>query len=389
MRWRVFVTGVIHGGVMLAGAALADDLTGQIRAAQSAGNYAAAAKLYRQLVAQGTDSPEVRSNFGIMLHLAGNNREAIEQFKIALRQKPDLASANLFGGLTEVDLGQPKEAVSLLEKARKLDPASPAPLLALGKAYVALREYGPANESYIKATQLNGQLAEAWYGVGITDRSMAEQRLNKAVRGGPSVDKHALETEAKDLLDRALHALTRAVELDPGSARSHLILAESYSEARRFLDAIPEYETAIKLDSQSDAACLGLATAYWKQREFTNAVPLLKRVLAASPKDPEANAILADIQEHDGDREAAARHARVALAGNPDLFQAHVVLGRVYLAEQKPALAIAELRQVAAADPDGSYHFLLYRAYKQTGDEEKARAALAEFEHLRHKEAGQ
>ena len=37
----------------------------------------------------------------------------------------------------------------------------------------------------------------------------------------------------------------------------------------------------------------------------------------------------------------------MALAGNPDLMQAHVVLGRIYLAEQQPKLAIAELRQVA------------------------------------------
>ena len=223
--------------------------------------------------------------------------------------------------------------------------------------------------------------------MGITDRSLAEQRLNKAARGGPSVDKQALESDAKDLLDDALRALTRAVELDPGSARHHLILAESFSEAGRLVDAIPEFEAAIKLDSKSEAACLGLATAYWRQRQFPNAVPLLKRVLASSPKDPEANAMLADILEHDGDRDAASRHARMALAGNPDLLQAHVVLGRIYLAEQQPEQAITELRQIAGADPDGSYHFLLFRAYKQVGNEDAARAALAEFERLRHKDA--
>ena len=85
--------------------AMADDLAAQIRAAQSAGDYQKAAKLYRQLIADGTDSPEVRSNLGITLHLAGSNREAMDQFRIALRQNPSLTSANLFAGLTEVDLG--------------------------------------------------------------------------------------------------------------------------------------------------------------------------------------------------------------------------------------------------------------------------------------------
>ncbi len=367
--------------------AFADNLAEQIRAAQSAGDYQKAAKLYQQLIADGTDSPEVRSNLGMMLHLAGSNREAMDQFRIALRQKPTLASANLFAGLAEVDLGAPKEALPLLKKARQLDPGSPAPLLGLGRTYLALRDYGLANDSYFKATQLNPRLAEAWYGVGITDRSLAEQRLNKAARGGPSVDQAELQKEAKDLLGRALETLKRAIELDPTSARAHLILAESFSEAGRLVDAIPEFEAAIKQDSKLDAAYLGLATAYWRQGQFQDALPLLKRILASSPQDPEANAMLADILEHDGQSAAAKQHAGIALAGNPDLIQAHVVLGRIYLAEQQPKLAIAELQKVLAADPDGSYHFLLFRAYKAAGDEKSARAALADFQRLRHKDA--
>lgn len=367
--------------------AFADDLAGQIRAAQSAGDYQTAAKLYRQLIAEGTDTPEVRSNLGIMLHLAGSQQAAMEQFRIALRQKPALTSANLFGGLTEVDLGAPKEALALLKEARRLDPASPAPLLGLGKTYVALRDYALANESYFQATQLNPRLAEAWYGVGITDRSLAEQRLNKAARGGPSVDQAALQKEAKDLLHRALEALQRAIALDPTSARPHLILAESLSEAGRLVDAITEFEAAIRQDPKLDAAYLGLATAYWRRAQFQDALPLLKHVLASSPRDPEANAMLADILEHDGKSAAARQHATVALAGNPDLLQAHVVLGRVYLAEKQPKLAIAELQKVMTADPDGSYHFLLFRAYKEAGDDESAKTALVEFQRLRHKDA--
>jgi len=362
--------------------ASAQDLADQIRSAQSSGNYGEAAKLYLQLIAAGTDTPEVRSNCGIMLHLAGKNREAMEQFQIALHQKPTLAGANLFAGLTKLDLGEPKLAMSYLKRAQESDPGQAAPLLALGKAHVMLREYGLAHESYAKAATIDPRQAEAWYGVGVTDRSLAEELLNRAARNG-GMDQSTKE-RVQELLDGALKALTRAIDLDPDSARAHLIMAESLADAGKLAEAVPEYQIAMKLDPRLEAAYLGLATQYWKERQFDQALPLLKHVLLNSPKDPEANGMLADILQHNGDNTGAQRHAEIALAGNSSLIETRVVLARVYVARQESKRAIAELQKVIATDPDGSYHFLLYRAYRQAGDEQAAKTALAEFQQLRN-----
>jgi tetratricopeptide (TPR) repeat protein len=360
-----------------------DSLRDQIIAAQSSGHYAEAAGLYLQMIRAGSDDPEVRSNCGIMLHLAGKNHEALEQFQVALRQAPDLAAANLFAGISEFELGQFKAALPYLNKAEQLDPGRPAPLLALAKVYVATRDYQQANELYQKAAALDARLAEAWYGVGVTDRSMAEQLLSKAARQG-QMQTGAKSEEVQRLLNSAVQALTRAVELDPGSARTHLLMAESLSDAGKLAAAIPEYDAAIKLDPHLDAAYLGLATEYWKQSQFDQALPLLKHLLQNAPKDPEVNTIAADILERNGDVSGAEQHANIAVAGNPGLIQTHVVLGRIYLTKKQPALAIAELRKVVHADPDGSYHFLLYRACHQAGDEQGAKAAMAEFQRIRY-----
>ncbi|MFZ0589095.1 MAG: tetratricopeptide repeat protein [Bryobacteraceae bacterium] len=360
-----------------------DDLADRIRAAQTSGNYAEAARLYRQLIAEGSDTPEIRSNFGIVLHLAGKNREALEQFRIALTRNPALASANLFAGLSEVELGDPKSALSYLKKAEELDPARPAPLLALGKAYVALRDYGQANGAYTKATTLDSSLAEAWYGVGVTDRSLAEEILNEAARSGSIKD--AAKLKVQHLLDGARDALSRAVQLEPNSARTHFIMAESLSDAGNLVKAVPEYRTALKLDPELDAAYLGLATSYWKQREFDQARPLLKRVLEKSPKNAEAAGMMADILQQTGDIQGAEHYVEIALAGNPDLIDTRVVLARIHLAKQQPRLAIADLSKVISADRDGRYHFLLYQAYRQAGDQQSAQQALAESQRLRYK----
>jgi Tfp pilus assembly protein PilF len=378
VRWFILI--LLSTG--LSGSMPAGDLPDQIRAAQTAGRYEEAAQLYRQMISAGTDTPEIRSNCGVMLHLAGKNHEALEQFQTALRQNPNLAAANLFAGLVESDLGEWRAALPYLQRAEQLDPTGPAPFLALAKVYVALREYGPANERYTKAANLDGNLTEAWYGIGVTDRSLAETLLNRAAREGKIQD-DAVERKAQRLLDSALQALTRAVELDPRSARTHLIMAESLSDAGKLAEAISEYQTVLKLDPGLEAANLGLASQYWKQRQFVDALPLLKEVLLKSPKDPEANGMMADILQHNGDNAGAKRHAEIALAGNPDLIETRVVLARIYLAGQAPKLAVSELRKVISADPDGSYHFLLYRAYQQLGDAQAAQNALAEFQQLR------
>lgn len=360
-----------------------ESLADEIRSAQSAGQYTEAAKLYGQLIAAGTDSPQVRSNYGVMLHLAGRNREALQQLRIAIRQSPSLAGANLFAGLCELDLNEPAAALPYLRQAQQSDPDHPTPLLALGKAYVATRNYQAANEAYLNATKLDGTLAEAWYGAGVTDRSLAEELLNHAAREGKA-DNESIKPKVQKLLEEAMEALSQAVQLEPASARTHLLMAESLSSSGKFAQAVPEYQTALKLDSNLDAAYLGLASGYWKAREFDEALPFLKRVLEKSPKDAEANGMLADILQHDGKNAEARQHAEVALAGNPDLIETRVVLARIYLGRRQPKLAIAELRKVLAADPDGSYHFLLYRACHDAGDEQGARKAMGEFQQLRY-----
>lgn len=380
---KLYLSTLLLATGLIASLLARDSLAEEIRSAQAAGNYTRAAKLYCQLIEAGTDSPEVRSNYGMMLHLAGQNREALRQLRIALRKSPDLAGANLFAGLSEVELDQPVAALPYLQRARQLDPAGPAPLLALGKAYVATRDYVAANEAYSEAAAIDGTLAEAWYGVGVTDRSLAEEMLNHAAREGKAEDE-SMKPRIQKLLGSARDALSRSIQLNPASPRTHLLMAESLSALGKFSDAVSEYQAAIKLAPSLDAAYLGLASGYWKARQFDQAMPLLHHILDKAPRDPEANGMLADILQHDGNETEAKRHAEIALAGNPDLIETRVVMARIYLGKQQPQLAIAELKKVLSADPDGSYHFLLYRACREAGDEQGARKAMAEFQLRRH-----
>ena len=80
------------------------DIAGRIREAMAKSDYATAADLYAAWIASGQTSPEVRSNYGVTLHLLGHNQQALEQCRLALSQQPDLVAANLFAGISLVDL---------------------------------------------------------------------------------------------------------------------------------------------------------------------------------------------------------------------------------------------------------------------------------------------
>ena len=350
------------------------DLIEKAREAQGRGDYRAAAEAWRNVVESQPDNAEARSNFGVMLHLAGEDKQALEQFRRALREKPGLIAANLFAGVALVNLGRPREAIGYLEHARSKDGSSVAPGLALARAYVALREFDKANGYYREASERDASNAEAWFGLGITYRNLADSELRK--RGGTE------SAEAKRLLAQALDALTHAVDLDPQSERVHLIRGESLRDARHLQDSIQEYQIAIRLRPGSAAAYLGLATTYWKSGEIDSVLAPLRRALELSPRDPEGNGIMADLLVRQGDFVGATRHAKVALEGNPGLFHVRAVLAKVYLAQERADLAVLELKKAAPFDITGSYYFLLYRALKQLGREQDAGAALEKYKQI-------
>jgi tetratricopeptide (TPR) repeat protein len=358
----------------LAPAFCLEDLAEQIRAAQQAGDYQKAAALYPRLIASGEDTPEIRSNYGAMLYMAGRDREAVAQFHIALRQSPGLLAPNLLAGLALTRLGQWSAAIPYLQIAHRLQANSPEPLIALGKSYVGLRDYKRAREAYTQATALDPRNAEAWFGVGITGRSLADAILKT---------NHEPNAECEQLLHDSLAALTRAAELDPSSPRAHLILAESFRDSGKFVDAVAEYQAILRISPDDPAANLGLATTYWKSGDVEPALPYLNSVLSRFPNDAEANGIMANILVHRGAFQEALPYARKALAGNPNLAQVRASLAKIYLEQHRPGSAVQELSRIASVDPDGSFHFLMARALRELGRESEARAALERFKQLR------
>ena len=353
-------------------------MAAEARSAQTRGDYLRAAEAYSKMIEAGSDGAEIRSNLGLLLHLSGRDAEALKQFLRAIELNPKLPSGHLFAGICLLRLGRPSQALPYLLRADKMEPTGVAPTLALGKAYLALHDFPRAASAFTEATIRDPRNGEAWYGLGATYRSEADGILRRAYSG-----ETADTQRAKALLARALETLSRAIELDPTSVHSALILAESLRDSGKLTEAIGEYQKLLRNHPDMAAVYLGLGTTFWRNGMLDEAEPLLNHVLSTEPNDPDANWLIADILIHRGDYTRAELHASKALAGNPALLEAHGILGKAYLGEGKPEAAVAELQKALRIDHDGRYYYQMYRALRDLGRDAEAAMALEKYKQLR------
>ncbi len=349
--------------------------------AERRGDFAGAVSAFQQLLHNGADSPELRSNLGIAYYQLGDPASALREFRHALTQTPNSIPANLFSGLSLLKLQHPKEALTYLEKSHHAQPNAIAPVLALAEAEIASNDLARANAFYKQASQLDPQSAEAWYGLGITDRALAEKEFERSKRlGVASADSAAARKRATALMDASKESVSKAMQLDPGSVRARMILGESFRIAERYDDAIREYKAATEQQPNLAPAWAGLATAYSAAGDDDNAMKAATRSLELDPNDPATNALVAAIFLRQSDYAKAEPYALRALQIQPDLSSAHVILAKIYLARHDAPKALPELQSAVKDDTDGNTYYLLATTLRELGRTNEAAAALQKYQ---------
>ncbi len=350
--------------------------------AEKRGDFATAIAQFREAINHGADGPDIRSDLGIAYFEAGDNKEALRQFRQALTTRPEFVPANVFSGLALLKLQRPKEAIPFLEKAYAARPGAPEIVLALARAEVASNNIVRANELYEKAARLDSESAEAWFGVGVTERALAETEAKRARRLGQMKPGSAAETRVKQLLADSEAATQKGLALDPNSVRAEMVFAESLRIAERYEDAIREYLNLTRQQPDFAPAWAGLAAAYSASGDNDKAIEAAVRATELDPSDADADVLMAGLFLRAGDSGKAKPYALRAVQLWPGVAAAHLVLAKVYLAEGNSNLAIAELKQATAGDTDGSAYYLLATTLRKIGQEQEAAAAMRKFRQL-------
>lgn len=265
---------------------------------------------------------------------AGDVRAGVIEFKNAIQQDPEDATARLLLGRTYLMLGDPEGAEKELARARELGAPPEAVLI---------------------------PLAQAWNELGRHARVLEEVT--------PEAPEEIAAETAPETAGTA-----RRFRLDALAARgqAHMGL-QDWDAARRAFDA------ALAADADHAPALVGLAQLALSQgtpeQETVETVrSLVERARAAAPEDPDVLAMVGDLAIAMGEPAAAVAAFEQRAALVPENLGYKVPIAQARIAGGEPEAAIAVLDEVLKQAPGhAQVNYLRALAAYQTGDFEAAK----------------
>jgi len=182
----------------------------------------------------------------------------------------------------------------------------------------------------------------------------------------------------------ALQSLARFQQLEPNSAKSHVLLGDIFRHLERFDDAQSEFGKALALAPGDPAAMLGLASAYLDSNNLAKAVETAGLALERSPEDAELNLMMGEAKLGQNQFAEAEPFLMKGLKAKPQMLpHVHALIGKVYAETGRIPEAIEQLKMGASSDVSGALHFQLARLYREIGENKNASAALDEMKAIR------
>jgi tetratricopeptide (TPR) repeat protein len=186
----------------------------------------------------------------------------------------------------------------------------------------------------------------------------------------------------------AFRALARFQELEPDSARSHILLGDIYSQLERYADAQAEYEKALAMAPGDEAGMLGLAMAYLNNNNVKAGMETARTALERNPNDPELNLAMAQALIAQRAYADAEPYLIKSLHAKPQMLpRIHALLGKAYAETGRTQDAITQLKLGESSDENGSVQYLLSRLYRKLGDMPDASAALERMKTIKEQRA--
>lgn len=182
----------------------------------------------------------------------------------------------------------------------------------------------------------------------------------------------------------ARQTLARAIELNPDSARAHMVVAEMAKEDGDNERAAAELAQAAVTDPNNAGVRL-LYIQFLAGLTKEKSLPQIREAAAKFPSDSRINIELGKALLKNGAHQDAVRAFSDAVAADPNSPVARVGLADANAALGQFDAAIREMRKALPGERDGSLYYRVGKWYQQSGRAPEARAAFEETAGLKGK----
>jgi tetratricopeptide (TPR) repeat protein len=266
------------------------------------------------------NAPGLAHEQGFVAYRLGEYLAAANHLKSAIEQDPNDKLAIQLRGLSLFYLGNPSQAIPLLEQAHSWYPVANVDAThVLVLAYIQTKDYDRA---------LRG--TAEMYGVPVGSAASHLFLARALLRQGfePVAEEHAL----------------KAVGLDPKLPLAHYLLGELYLFKARIPEAIKQFEAELAINPAYAGTYDRLADAYVRTEKHDEAQRLLQRAILLDPNSTGPYILMGKVLLKKEDPEQALLYLERANKMDPRNFITHHLMGQAYRALKNTEAAERELK---------------------------------------------
>jgi tetratricopeptide (TPR) repeat protein len=285
--------------------------------------------------------------------------------------------------------GQGERAVTLLDRAIDLDPASGDPYFAKGLLLLNLKRQPEAEQTIRAGLAKAPESAVGYYHLGrmLLDAGKSEEAaasLERAIAVNASFEPAYLALasiyELRQAQDRAVAVLRKYLQtVNPRNRAVRHQLVRVYMAAKDYRSAGHELNNLLEEDPSDLDAQLRLALLYGEEKEYPKAIDQLLQILKARPTELKVRDYLGYVYEESKDIEKAIETYTFNIQLEPSYFEGHLHLGMLFYRLKRFPDAVTHLTQavtINAKQPEA--HIVLGLTYLQQEHFDDAARVLEE-----------
>ena len=313
------------------------DLLKEAQSLHQAGKLDQAIEDYRLLLKQYPDHAQVRSNLGAALASAGRYEEAIAEYERALQLQP-LPQIRLNLALAYYKANKLAQAVENLEKVHAEMPNDLRVVMLLADCNLRLDENKKVVELLDPLEPTHGDDLAVIYMLGtalVRDGQVARGQaiISKILENGDSAEARLLLGTTKLLAHDAPGAvddLQKAVELNPNLLSAHMYYGRALRETANPEEAKKAFRAELSINPNDFYSNLHLGVILKEEQQYEEALPFLKHALEVRPGDPGVLYQIAALHLAARNFTDAQRELESLVKDSPNFREAHVALATLY-----------------------------------------------------------